>query len=81
MFNVAHPVADAGDDRSAGPIMAMVVDFWPNHHMALYHAGMSELALGESAKARTHLQAFLQFYGSEDGWRSSAKAALERLGQ
>ncbi|MFN0178038.1 MAG: tetratricopeptide repeat protein [Gemmatimonadales bacterium] len=81
VFTVAHPVADAGDDRSAGPIMAMVVEFWPNHYMALYHAGMSEVALGETTKAREHLEAFLRHYNAEDGWRSSAKGALERLGR
>lgn len=81
VFEVAHPVADAGDDRSAGPIMAMVVDFWPNHYMALYHAGMSEFALGDRGKARSHLESFLQYYAPEDGWRSSAKRTLEQLGQ
>ena len=46
VFEVGHPVADAGDDRSAGPIMELVVDYWPEHHMALYHAGMAEYMLG-----------------------------------
>ena len=46
VFDVAHPIADAGDDRSAGPIMGLVVEFWPNHYMALYHAGMASYGLG-----------------------------------
>ena len=79
VFEVAHPVADAGDDKSAGPIMAMVVDFWPNHYMALYHAGASEFALGDKARARDHLEAFLRNYSAEDGWRSSAKRILGEL--
>ncbi|MBM4187046.1 MAG: hypothetical protein FJ206_07005 [Gemmatimonadetes bacterium] len=81
VFNVAHPVADAGDDRSAGPIMALVVEFWPNHYVALYHAGASAFALGEKAAAKTHLEAFLVHYQAEDGWRSSARSMLERIGQ
>ena len=81
VFEVAHPVADAGDDRSAGPIMAMVTEFWPNHYMALYHAGMSEVALGNVPAARRHLEAFLRNYQAEDGWRSSAVAALDRIGR
>lgn len=79
VFEIAHPVADAGDDRSAGPIMAMVVEFWPNHHMALYHAGVAEAALGDRPAARRHLEAFLANYPSEDGWRANARAVLERL--
>jgi hypothetical protein len=79
VFNVAHPVADAGDDRSAGPIMELVVEFWPNHYMALYHAGMSEYALGQPALARTHLKSFLQFYHQNDGWTRNARDVLARL--
>jgi hypothetical protein len=79
VFEVAHPVADAGDDRSAGPIMAMVADYWPNHYMALYHAGISELALGDTQRSRDHLEAFLRIYHDDDGWRSNARAALDRI--
>ena len=79
VFEVAHPVADAGDDKSAGPIMAMVVDFWPNHYMALYHAGASEYALGDFARARAHLEAFLRNYSAEDGWRSNARRLLAEM--
>ncbi len=79
VFNVGHPVADAGDDRSAGPIMELVLEYWPNQYMALYHAGMSEYALGELGKARRHLQSFLSLYHENDGWTSNARAVLERL--
>jgi hypothetical protein len=79
VFDVAHPVADAGDDRSAGPIMELVVDYWPNHYMALYHAGMSEYALGQVALARTHLESFLLYYQQNDGWTRNARDALARL--
>jgi hypothetical protein len=79
VFEVAHPVADAGDDRSAGPIMAMVVDYWPNHYMALYHAGASEYALGDHQRAREHLASFLLHYPTEDGWRASARQLLAEL--
>ncbi|RMH14156.1 MAG: hypothetical protein D6701_11565, partial [Gemmatimonadetes bacterium] len=39
VFDVVHPAADAGDELAAGPVMELVVDYWPNHYMALYHAG------------------------------------------
>jgi len=79
VFAVAHPVADAGDNRSAGPIMELVVAYWPNHYMALYHAGMAEYALGQNELARQHLESFLQYYHQQDGWTRSARETLARL--
>jgi hypothetical protein len=79
VFETGHPVADAGDDRSAGPIMELVVDYWPTHYMALYHAGMAEYMLGQHALARKNLEAFLQIYQERDGWRSNAVELLRRL--
>jgi hypothetical protein len=81
VFNVAHPVADAGDDLSAGPIMELVVEFWPNHYMALYHAGMSRYALGNEASARDYLNRFLDYYHQDDGWTGSARAVLKEIGE
>lgn len=80
VFEIGHPVADAGDDKSAGPIMELVVEFWPNHYMALYHAGASEFILGQPDLARTHLESFLQYYHENDGWRSNAVEMLQKLG-
>jgi len=79
VFDVAHPIADAGDDRSAGPIMGLVVEFWPNHYMALYHAGMASYGLGYSELAKKYLESFLQLYQQEDGWRSNAQQVLRGL--
>jgi tetratricopeptide (TPR) repeat protein len=79
VFNVGHPVADAGDDKSAGPIMELVLDYQPQNYMALYHAGMSEYALGQPAPATEHLKRFLELYSSPDGWRSNAIEVLGRL--
>jgi len=79
VFGVGHPVADAGDDQSAGPIMRLVVSYQPDNYMALYHAGMSEYILGQRDFARTHLQQFLERYQNPDGWRSNALEVLRRL--
>ena len=79
VFNVGHPVADAGDDRSAGPIMELVLEYWPNQYMALYHAGMSEYALGQLRLAREHLTSFLSYYHEDDGWTHNARDVLARL--
>jgi len=79
VFDVGHPVADAGDDRSAGPIMELVIDYWPNHYMALYHAGMAEYMLGQRALALHNLEEFLKYYHESDGWRSNGETVLKRL--
>ncbi len=81
VFEVGHPVADAGDNRSAGPIMALVVSYQPDNYMALYHAGMAEAATGDHARAKKHLHRFLELYSAEDGWRGSAQGALRQLGE
>lgn len=79
VFEIGHPVADAGDDRSAGPIMRLVIEYQPANYMALYHAGMSEYAVGEYDLAAKHLKRFLDIYNQEDGWRSNAKQVLQRM--
>jgi hypothetical protein len=79
LFEVGHPIADAGDDRSAGPIMQLVVELQPWNYMALYHAGMSWYAIGEDALARKHLDEFMRQYKAEDGWRANARTVLGRL--
>ena len=79
VFEIGHPVADAGDDQSAGPIMRLVVSYQPDNYMALYHAGMSEYILGQMDLARTHLRQFLDLYRSQDGWRRNALDVLHRL--
>jgi hypothetical protein len=79
VFNVGHPIADAGDDRAAGPIMELVIDYWPNHYMALYHAGMAEYMLGQNQLATKSLTDFLRIYQEQDGWRANAITVLKRL--
>ncbi len=79
LFDIGHPVADAGDDESAGPMMSLVVEFWPDNYMALYHAGMSNYMIGERAQAATQLRRFLELYTAEDGWRRNALDVLRRM--
>lgn len=79
LFAVAHPVADAGDDRASGPMMELVLDYWPNNYMALYHAGMSEFSLGQTSLAEKHLRAFLQAYTVADYFHENAEKALKAI--
>lgn len=80
VFNVGHPVADAGDDDAAGPIMQLVIRYTPQNYMALYHAGIAQAHIGASDLARTNLLRFLELYREDDGWTRSARATLADLG-
>jgi hypothetical protein len=60
--------------------MELVVDYIPDHYMALYHAGMAEYMLGQRDLAKRNLTEFLRFYHENDGWTANAKQVLERIG-
>ena len=79
VFNIGHPVADAGDDESAGPIMNLVVKYQPSNYMALYHAGMSAYILGDLEMSEEYLLSFLDIYQRDDGWRKNAITVLKRF--
>ncbi len=80
VFNAGHPAADAGDELAAGPLMELVVEFWPNHYMALYHAGAAAFERGEHDAAKGYLERFLVEYEPDDGWTASASSMLEEIG-
>ncbi len=79
VFEIGHPVADAGDDASAGPLMGLVVEYRPDDYMALYHAGVAEFGIGKTDLARAHLEKFMALYSAEDGWRSNARATIAKM--
>lgn len=79
VFYVAHPVADHGDDVAAGPIMELVLEFKPDDFQALYHAGMSEYALGRIEQAQHNLTKFRQLYRAKDFFGNNADQALDRI--
>jgi serine/threonine protein kinase len=79
VFEIGHPVADAGDDRSAGPIMELVLKYWPQNYMAMYHAGMSAYALNDLPLSKQRLTDFLNTYTAQDGWTSNARVVLGKI--
>jgi serine/threonine protein kinase len=79
VFEIGHPVADLGDDRSAGPIMELVLKYWPQNYMAMYHAGMSAYALGDIPRSKQRLTDFLNTYTAQDGWTNNAKIVLDKI--
>jgi len=80
VFELGHPVADSGDDVAASPIMHLVLKYTPSNFMALYHAGASDDALGNTELARQELQRFLELYSVNDNFRQNAIRILERTG-
>ena len=59
--------------------MELVIKYWPNNYMALYHAGMSEYSLGQHDLATKHLREFLRLYNAVDGFTENARKALRTI--
>ena len=81
VFEVGHPVADAGDNVASEPMMDLVLRYQPENFQALYHAGMSAHDLGKADKAREQLSRFLELYQADDFFTQNARKALEELGK
>jgi outer membrane protein assembly factor BamD (BamD/ComL family) len=64
---------------AAGPVMELVVEFWPNHYMALYHAGAARYERGDYAAAQSYLTRFLENYTAGDGWTEMARGMLQKI--
>ena len=79
VFEIAHPFADQGEDAAAGPMMELVLEFWPENYQALYHAGIAEYAQGDTPLAKQRLEAFLAAYKQPDNFTSTAKLVLDRI--
>jgi hypothetical protein len=79
VFEIGHPVADMGDDRSAGPIMELVLKYYPENYMAMYHAGMSAYALGNIPLSKQRLTDFLNTYTVADGWTNNARIVMDKI--
>jgi hypothetical protein len=79
VFEMGHPAADAGDDIAAGPLMELVLEYAPNHYMALYHAGTARFQEGNYGLSRKYLESFLVEYQAQDGWTLSARSMLDRM--
>jgi cytochrome c-type biogenesis protein CcmH/NrfG len=79
VFEAGHPAADAGDEVAAGPLMELVARYWPDHAMALYHAGAARFEAGSSQGAEVYLERFLAAYPAEDGWRARARSMLVQI--
>ena len=66
VFNVAQAMVERGQEMGAGPLMELVLEFWPNHYVALFEAGVTRYAEGDYTHARIYLQRFLDVYVQND---------------
>ncbi|HKJ03313.1 MAG TPA: hypothetical protein VJ997_12690 [Longimicrobiales bacterium] len=67
VYDVAEDLATRGKHDMAGPLMELVLEFWPNHYLALYEAGSARFASGDLAGAQNYLTRFLEVNeGNED---------------
>ena len=67
VYDVAQRLAAEGRHDTAGPMMELVLEFWPNHYLALYEAGTARYTTGDLTGAQEYLGRFLEVYvGDED---------------
>jgi hypothetical protein len=78
VFEVIGPSPEGHMEERAAPAMELVLEFWPDHWMALYYAGVARFDRGDRAGAAELLERFLAEYPSYDGWRA---AAIRMLGK
>ena len=79
VFDIAHPVADQGEDAAAGPMMELVLEYWPDNFQALYHAGIAEYASGDTVRAQARLEDFLKRYHEKNNFTATAQLVLDRI--
>ena len=78
-FKIGHPVADAGDDQSAGPDHAARGELPARQlHGALPRRDVRVHPGPDGFRAHPPEQ-FIDLYRAEDGWRSNALDVLRRL--
>lgn len=75
VFHIGHAVADGGDEKSAGPLLKLVLEFDPENALALYHVAMSS-PIEERVPL---LRRFLALYSHDDETRRNAQRTLDYL--
>ena len=79
LFDVTKTTHDPIVVRAAGPLLELVLEFWPNHYLALFYAGSVRHAVGDLEGATTLLERFLQSYGHDDDWSNDVRRMLDSI--
>lgn len=81
IYNVAQEMVERGQETQAGPLMELVVEFWPNHYMALYEAGVTRYSQGDYTHARIYLSRFLELYVQHDDRADRARRMVQEMAE
>lgn len=81
VYEVAEALASEGRHDVAGPLMELVLEFWPDHYMALYEAGTARFVTGDGPGAHGLLARFLEVYRDEDTLTANARNMMERMAE
>lgn len=81
VFNVAQAMVEGGQETAAGPLMELVVEFWPRHYVALYQAGVTRYAAGDYTHARLYLARFLEVYIQSDHRTARARRMIDEMAE
>jgi hypothetical protein len=76
VYDVTLATLTTDVDPLLGPVMELVLEFWPNHYLALYHAGSARFMRGDLRGAALYLHRFLELYVREDQLAADAHRML-----
>ena len=79
LFDVTGATYDPLVTAAAGPLLELVLEFWPNHYLALFYAGSVRYAGGDFSGAAPLLERFLESHGHDDGWSNDARGMLDSI--
>jgi hypothetical protein len=79
LFDVTDATHDPIVTRAAGPLLELVLEFWPNHYPALFFAGSVRYSIGDLAGATPLLERFLESYQPDDDWSSDVRRMLDSI--
>lgn len=78
VYDVAQQLAQEEQHGVAGPLMELVLEFWPDHYLALYEAGRARYVTGDMEGATEFLAHFLDVYVGEDDLTANARQMMAR---
>lgn len=81
VYDVAQRLAADGKHDTAGPLMELVLEFWPNHYLALYEAGKARYASGDLVGAQEYLSRFLAVYVGDDDLVANAHRMMGAMAE